>query len=68
MHFWYPKVPAEIMLVGEPGGPNEQGSYWTFLGGFPSRGANDMYDEAKLAKKMPCVAKWANAVQPAVSH
>lgn len=61
-HLWYPQIPAEIMLIGFPHDDREQFRYWTFYGGSPSITTNDMYDYIELARKMPCVAKWANTL------
>jgi hypothetical protein len=58
-HLWYPKVPAEVLIVAYPGG-SESERHWIFTGAFPSLTSDDYYDSAKLSKKMPCVARWAN--------
>jgi hypothetical protein len=58
-HLWYPNVPAEIIVAADPAGPPLE-HFWKFEGGSPSLASDDFYDSAKLAKKMPCVAKWAN--------
>jgi hypothetical protein len=58
-HLWYPKIPAEVLIVGYPGG-SESDRHWIFTGASTSPTSDDLYDSAKLAKKMPCVARWAD--------
>ena len=65
-YLWYPKVPAEIMLVAYPNDPKEQMRPSMFYGGSPSITTNDMYDQEELARRMPCVAKWANIMAHAL--
>jgi hypothetical protein len=60
-HFWYPKVPAEIITVAYPGMRDERMHFWMFYGASPSLSTNDMYDSADLKKRMPCTARWADA-------
>lgn len=57
-HFLYPK--AEILAVAFPGDKKEQMRYWTFAGAFPRKG-DQAYDGAELKKRMPCMARWADA-------
>jgi hypothetical protein len=64
-HLWYAKVPAEILLIAYPHN-SKLSPYWTFYGGSPSLKTNDMYDQGELAKRMPCVARWANIMAHAL--
>lgn len=59
-HLWYAKVPAEILLVEYPNNPSLHMEQQTFYGGSPSLKTNDMYEPKDLARRMPCVARWAN--------
>jgi hypothetical protein len=62
-HLWYSKVPAEVIIAGIPWDGNPRNGQWGYAGASPSLASNDMYDDSKIAKKMPCLAKWANAEQ-----
>lgn len=64
-HFWYPKAPAEVITVAYPGMDDEQMHYWTIYGVAPSLQGDDMYTPEQVRKRMPCMKRWADAMEQA---
>jgi hypothetical protein len=60
-HLWYPKIPAEVLVVAWPQDTEEQMHYWTYSGTFRSKSDQDGYTPDELRKKMPCMKRWADA-------